>query len=74
MITIQNVSRRPRKTGLHTYEICVTVEVESGKWVRRPIARFRHRREEGMPICLEKAAAAMRLVEAENMIALLGER
>lgn len=71
MITIQNVSRNPQKTGLNTYEICITAEIEPGKWARKPIATFEHRREEGMAVCLEKAGDAIRKMETAKLLALL---
>ena len=40
------------------------------------IARFRHRRSDGLATCLEKAAAAARMAEAENLdrlAAMVGE-
>lgn len=72
MITIQNVSKRPRKAGRHTYEVCVTVEVDGGKWARKPLCRFIHNREDGMAVCLEKAARAIRLAEGEKLMLLFG--
>lgn len=51
MIAIQNISKRLSATGLQSYEIRINETV---------IATFRHRREEGLAVCLERAAKAVK--------------
>ena len=43
--------------GLHTYTVGINCEV---------IADFEHVRSDGLAVCLEKAAAAVREMEAEK--------
>ncbi len=51
MITIRNISERASPFGKHEYE----VRINSGP----VIATFKHRREDGLAICLAKASAAV---------------
>lgn len=50
MIAIVNVSKRLRTRGLQDYEVRIN---------RMPVCRFQHRREEGLEVCLRRAAAAV---------------
>ena len=60
MIAIVNVTKHDKPTGIHTYEV----------WINRDlIATFKHRREEGLSRCLQKAALAVE--KAEQAIASL---
>ena len=49
-IIIQNVSTNNSPFGWHEYEVRINQEVK---------ARFTHKREEGLTVCLRKAAAAV---------------
>ena len=49
MIAVVNVSTHNQPTGWHDYEVRINAKV---------IAKFRHRREEGLTKCLECAAKA----------------
>lgn len=49
MIEIVNVSASLKLFGVHEYELRIN---------QRVIARFEHKREEGLAVCLQKAAAA----------------
>ena len=49
MIAIVNVSTHHSPIGWHEYELRINAKV---------IARFRHKREEGLTKCLERAAEA----------------
>lgn len=54
MIAIVNVTKDPKPTGIHTYEVRINYDV---------IATFKHRREEGLSRCLQKAALAVELAQ-----------
>jgi hypothetical protein len=49
MIAIVNISTHSSSTGWHEYELRINAKV---------IAQFRHKREEGLTKCLERAAEA----------------
>lgn len=49
MIVIVNISKHRGPWGEHEYELRINATV---------IATFRHKREEGLTVCLKKAAAA----------------
>lgn len=66
MIGIRNISKRVRATGLHSYEVFVTVVGGDRSVSARRICTFRHKREDGMAICLEKAVAAVRRAKADE--------
>ena len=62
MIAIVNVSTHNSPIGWHEYELRINAKV---------IARFRHKREEGLTKCLERAAEAAekaKWMEAKAMI------
>ena len=62
MIAIVNVSTHNSPIGWHKYELRINAKV---------IARFRHKREEGLTKCLERAAEAAekaKWMEAKAMI------
>jgi len=71
MIAIVNVSKKLRATGWHDYEVRVNREV---------ICKFRHKREDGLAVCLEIASktakTAPRFNEKEKVAAsyVLGEK
>lgn len=68
MIAIVNVSENPSPFGVHDYELRINREV---------IAKFQHKREDGLTVCLQKAAAAAERAKWENayaMFALLDEK
>jgi len=50
-IIIQNIDKNLRATGEHDYVLRIN---------QRRIALFKHNREDGLAVCLEKAAAAAR--------------
>lgn len=50
MIAIVNVSENPTPTGEHKYEVRINREVQ---------AKFKHKREDGLSVCLIKAAKAI---------------
>lgn len=50
MIAIVNVSKDPKPTGPHPYEVRIN---------HRVIARFTHQREQGLSVCLYRAAFAV---------------
>lgn len=54
MIAIVNVTKDPKPTGVHTYELRINREV---------ITTFTHRREEGLARCLQRAALAAEQAE-----------
>lgn len=54
MIAIVNVTKDPKPTGEHTYELRINREV---------ITTFTHRREEGLSRCLQRAALAAEKAE-----------
>lgn len=56
-IIIQNVSEHPEPNGVHEYELRIN---------RLLIARFEHRREESLAVCLRKAADAAERAEREK--------
>lgn len=60
MIAIINVDSDPRPTGPHTYQVQINTQA--------PLARFTHNREDGLAVCLEKAAEAVRAQEASSRI------
>lgn len=62
MIAIVNISTHPQPFGWHEYELRINAKV---------IATFRHKREEGLTKCLERAAEAAekaKWMEAKAMI------
>jgi hypothetical protein len=50
MILIRNISPKVRATGIHEYEIRINRDL---------IAKFKHKREEGLSVCLRKASEAV---------------
>ena len=50
MIAIVNVSSYSRKTGWHEYEVRINQKI---------IAKFGHRREEDLAVCLRRAVDAV---------------
>lgn len=62
MIAIVNVTKDPKPTGEHTYELRINQEV---------ISTFTHRREEGLSRCLLKAAHAADLAQIEQLVEFL---
>jgi hypothetical protein len=50
-IIIQNIDKNLRATGEHDYVLRIN---------QKRIAYFKHNREDGLAVCLEKAAAAAR--------------
>lgn len=50
MIVIINVSKEPKLKGVHEYEVRINREV---------ICKFKHKREEGLDVCLTRAAKAV---------------
>jgi len=67
MIGVRNISKRVRAAGLHSYEVFVTVVAADRSVLARRICTFRHKREDGMAICLEKAASAVRRSKADEL-------
>lgn len=66
MIAIVNVSAVQSPIGWHEYELRINTRV---------VARFRHKREEGLTKCLERAAEAAekaKWMEVKAMIDALG--
>ncbi len=57
MIAIVNVSEHDSPFGIHDYELRINAKV---------IARFKHKREEGLAACLKEAAKAAEKA-AENV-------
>jgi hypothetical protein len=65
VIAIVNVSKNPSAFGVHQYELRINTRV---------IAKFEHVREEGLTVCLQKAAQAAECAkweEAAEMIKLM---
>ena len=68
MIAIVNVSTNNSPIGWHKYELRINAKV---------IASFRHKREEGLTKCLERAAEAAekaKWMEVEAMINTLSDK
>ena len=63
-IIIQNISKHARPTGLHTYELRINREV---------IATFKHKREDGLAVCLQKASDAVNRAKALEIARVLME-
>ncbi len=62
MIAIVNVSENPSPFGVHDYELRIN---------REAVAKFQHKREDGLTVCLQKAAAAAEKAKWENAYAIL---
>ena len=65
MIAIVNVDKKPRKTGLHTYEVRINQDI---------ICRFTHKREDGLATCLRLASEAVeehKWAEAAKMLEMI---
>ena len=62
MIAIVNVSENPSPFGIHDYELRINREV---------VAKFQHKREDGLTVCLKKAAAAAEKAKWGNAYAIL---
>ena len=71
MIGIRNISKKPRPTGLHTYEVFVTVINQDKSVTPRRICTFRHRREGGLAECMAKAAEAVKKSRNDELMAML---
>lgn len=56
MITITNVSERTAPTGQQTYRVAIVGQEEV-----QEIVTFTHEREDGLSVCLEKAADAVKV-------------
>lgn len=50
MIAIVNITPHPQATGPHTYEVRINSHV---------VAQFEHAREDGLVLCLRRAADAV---------------
>lgn len=64
MIAIVNVSKPPKPIGVNEYELRINHAV---------VARFEHRREDGLAVCLQKAAAAVENEKWKSAAYLLGK-
>lgn len=71
MIGIRNISKVVRSSGLHTYEVSVTVIAADKSVSLRKICTFRHRREDGLSVCLSKAADAVKRSKNDELMAMM---
>lgn len=62
MIAIVNVSKNSSEFGVHEYELRINARV---------IAKFEHVREEGLAVCLQKAAKAAERAKWEEVAEML---
>jgi len=59
MIAIVNITNSTKPTGIHKYELRINSKV---------IAEFDHTREDGLEVCLRKAADAARSARNEEIL------
>ena len=59
MIAIVNITNPAKPTGVHKYELRINSKV---------IAEFDHTREDGLEVCLRKAADAARSARNEEIL------
>jgi len=57
MITITNISKEFKQFGEHEYEVRINKEIK---------AKFVHKREDGLTICLQEAAKAVEKAKWEE--------